>query len=279
MALVKIHRKWENETVQTTQGEPEFVGQVLDIFQRCERIMSDVWDHVSYAEVLLDDGSTRTICLGGTEFGPEYLAKIDADPAVIADWKARKEAEQQEKLAAQLKAQAEEEAERYEAACMRNALAPHKGRTVAVHKGRKVPKGTTGVVVWEGSDAYRGEARIGIKDAQGQIHYTAAENATANVTKPEGMTWAEFVDKQLKERPVQNEGAQILATGQVGLCFYAVGDRFGIALTSRKEQGRYVDVVWANLDEVVRVEGPITLPAGEPKVRAPVIEDDIIVPF
>lgn len=285
MALTKIDRKWDSVTNTRTvsvAGSPEHVGRVLDIYGKCERIMSDVWDTVSYAVVLLDDGSTETIHLGTSEFGWDYEAKVDADPQVIADWKARVAAAEKAAHEALMKAEAEARVKQYEADCKRAALAPIKGRTVTVTKGRKVPVGTTGVVVWEGSDSYRGEARIGIKDASGHIHYTAASNATANVTKPDGLTWVQFVEGQRASRPVKDAGAKILATGQVGLCFYVSDDRFGIAVTSRKVQGRYVDVVWANAGEAVRVEDPVTLPTGTPEVKAaPVVkdEDEVVVPF
>jgi hypothetical protein len=53
-----------------------------------------------------------------------------------------------------------------------------KDQTVVVVKGRKVPKGTTGVVMWTGVDAYD-KPRIGFRDAAGQTHWTAASNVQA----------------------------------------------------------------------------------------------------
>lgn len=50
-----------------------------------------------------------------------------------------------------------------------------KGQTVTVVKGRKVAKGTTGVVFWVGEDAW-GKARIGFKDEAGETFWTAASN-------------------------------------------------------------------------------------------------------
>jgi hypothetical protein len=50
-----------------------------------------------------------------------------------------------------------------------------KGQTVTVVKGRKVAKGTTGVVLWTGEDAY-GKTRIGFKSDDGKTHWTAASN-------------------------------------------------------------------------------------------------------
>lgn len=50
-----------------------------------------------------------------------------------------------------------------------------KGQTVTVVKGRKVPKGTTGTIAWIGEDDW-GKARVGIKTADGEMHFTAQSN-------------------------------------------------------------------------------------------------------
>lgn len=50
-----------------------------------------------------------------------------------------------------------------------------KGMRVIVARGRKVPKGTTGIVVWIGDDAYGGQ-RCGVKDDAGATHWTALGN-------------------------------------------------------------------------------------------------------
>lgn len=57
-------------------------------------------------------------------------------------------------------------------AARKNSLA--KGVTAEVVKGRKVAKGTTGVVIWIGNGQY-GE-RVGLKDADGNVHWTASSN-------------------------------------------------------------------------------------------------------
>lgn len=50
-----------------------------------------------------------------------------------------------------------------------------KGAFVRVTKGRKVPIGTEGIVIWSGPSMYG--QRIGIKDRTGLVHWTAASNA------------------------------------------------------------------------------------------------------
>ena len=52
------------------------------------------------------------------------------------------------------------------------------GQSVVVVKGRKVPKGTTGVITWTGFDSYD-KPRIGFRDEAGEIHWTAASNVEA----------------------------------------------------------------------------------------------------
>lgn len=49
-----------------------------------------------------------------------------------------------------------------------------KGKTVRVTKGRKVPIGTEGEVFWLGENRYGW--RVGIKDADGTVHWTAEAN-------------------------------------------------------------------------------------------------------
>jgi len=56
------------------------------------------------------------------------------------------------------------------------------GKTVEVFKGRKVPHGTRGVVVYFKSTNYSGQpivgwrTRIGLKDTEGNVFYTAIDN-------------------------------------------------------------------------------------------------------
>lgn len=61
------------------------------------------------------------------------------------------------------------------AADLEDAATPRKGKRVRVVRGRKVPRGTEGVVIWLGVDDW-GKARLGLKDADGNAHWTAASN-------------------------------------------------------------------------------------------------------
>lgn len=53
-----------------------------------------------------------------------------------------------------------------------------KGTRVRVVRGRKVAKGTEGVIIWLGSSTYMGKTvgRCGIKDDKGTVHWTATAN-------------------------------------------------------------------------------------------------------
>jgi hypothetical protein len=90
---------------------------------------------------------------------PRTTYTIDATPDVIAKWEARR--------AAQVK----HEHDMQELAAI---MTPEVGKQLEVIKGRKVPKGTMGVCFWIGNSAY-GE-RVGIKDANNTVHWTAISN-------------------------------------------------------------------------------------------------------
>lgn len=68
----------------------------------------------------------------------------------------------------------------YEAAQeRRRQLAPAKGKVVVVARGRKVPKGTEGVVFWIGNNGY-GES-VGLLLADGSKVFTASKNCDAKL--------------------------------------------------------------------------------------------------
>lgn len=51
---------------------------------------------------------------------------------------------------------------------------PERGKLLKVVKGRKVPIGTSGTCIWTGNGRF-GE-RVGLKDAEGTVHWTAMSN-------------------------------------------------------------------------------------------------------
>ncbi len=59
---------------------------------------------------------------------------------------------------------------------LRNALKENiPSIPVEVFKGRKVPVGTVGEIAWVGIDQFA-NVKVGIKDAQGEVHFTAISN-------------------------------------------------------------------------------------------------------
>jgi hypothetical protein len=97
--------------------------------------------------------------------------KVDATPEVIAAWQAWSEVKRQEYL----KRDREEQARKVS-----------KGKMVVVARGRKVPKGTTGIVFWYGAGQW-GD-RVGVKDSRGTVHWTAAVNCDVILSNQEKLT-------------------------------------------------------------------------------------------
>lgn len=69
-----------------------------------------------------------------------------------------------------------------------SASRPDMGRKVRVVKGRKVPLGTEGIVVYNALHNIHNRGRlvnrvrrVGIEDASGTVHYTAASNVVVIV--------------------------------------------------------------------------------------------------
>lgn len=71
--------------------------------------------------------------------------------------------------------EARAEAHRAEQAALLEAGTIVKGARVIVARGRKVAKGTEGVVFWLGTDSY-GNDKIGIRTDEDETHFTATKN-------------------------------------------------------------------------------------------------------
>lgn len=96
-----------------------------------------------------------------------------------------------------------------------------KGQTVTVVRGVKVPKGTTGVVIWVGTGDY-GE-RVGVKDAAGTVHWTASKNvevaaptapAPAAAAAPVPATDARIAALEARVAALEATLAQLLGTDE-----------------------------------------------------------------
>lgn len=111
-----------------------------------------VWDDEAGKPVEVTYASTR----GWTY--PNH-AEADATPEVQAKYEAWRAAR---------------EAERRAAEAAREAATPRRGKRLRVVKGRKVPVGVEGECIWTGNGHYG--PRVGIKDDEGEVHWTAASN-------------------------------------------------------------------------------------------------------
>lgn len=138
-------------------GHEHYVGYGRSITE------SVVWDP--------ERGAPRMVTthVSDSEYGySEWLAEVavDASLEVVAaygTWKVRVEAE---------RAEAERE---------REAGRLVKGKLVEVVRGRKVPVGTKGVLIWIGASRF-GD-RVGVKDEAGEVHWTAAGNVEVVVER------------------------------------------------------------------------------------------------
>lgn len=143
------HPKSEEFTV-------EYEGHVVGL-----REMNGYDDSDFYAVVWDAEAAAPKEVMYATTRGWTYnnSASVDATPEVMEAYNAYQEAAR----VTYLRYRAEQE-----------ASVPSKGKRVTVVKGRKVPVGTTGTVIWHGEGNYGW--RVGVKDADGEVHWTAASN-------------------------------------------------------------------------------------------------------
>jgi hypothetical protein len=181
------HGTTKDYTTGVVSPLPTYDGAVLGFRSRTERVMSDVWEYFTYA-VVWDGSGLKEVTLHSTYPSHYATATVDATP----DVKAAALAFLTAKALAKHKAGWADNVDKAVAA----TKVPSKGKSVVVVKGRKVPKGTTGTVVWYGPGKnfgpvpkYRGgwsvstPMRVGLKDASGTVHWTDAANV--EVTNPD----------------------------------------------------------------------------------------------
>lgn len=144
------------------KGEVRYEGRVVAVGERNGYDDSDF-----YAVVMEDDGTFVQVITGSTRWYGHDAVTLDATPDVMAAYLAHLAAE---RIAAE------------EAVAAREAARLARGVRVRVVKGRKVPKGTEGTVVWIGVDQYGSrygttKHRIGIRpDGDGDTVFTAGSN-------------------------------------------------------------------------------------------------------
>lgn len=153
-------RIWTGKDTEADKGDEFYdvtwAGRVLRLVEHNYHDDSDffaeVWDE--------EKGEPREVWYATTR-GWTYNngASVDADEATLAAYAAYRDKRYR---------RAAEERRAYE----ESRLA--RGRRVRVVKGRKVPVGTEGTLIWLGGGRFGG--RVGLKDDEGTVHFTAAGN-------------------------------------------------------------------------------------------------------
>lgn len=126
-----------------------------------------------------------------------------------------------------------------------------KGSEVVVTSGRKVPKGTRGVVRWIGDASYGMRVGIAVPN-QDKLSYTDLKNVTAvypglNVGEVPCGGWRWLYQLHQEDRHVPQKGhmVRVRTTGQMGKVFWIGGSRIGFG--EGKDRS---NVVWAESREV-----------------------------
>lgn len=241
--------------------KPSYEGHCLETYtDHSVRIMSDVWANF-YGVVVWDSetAAPKKVQLGNSEFGYEGEATLDATPEVVAlyeAWKARQAAQAEE---ARLHAEeiAKENRAKEDEAEARAWLIerPTKGDKVVVVRGRKVAKGTVGIIRWEGGNDYG--PRIGMAvEGKEKLVYTSPSNVEVIFPglqpgeTPEG-GWAALAHRLRSERTFPVKGDQVRnAEGVTGVVFWVDkgnGSRLGFKTTPKS------DPIWADTSSVVKV--------------------------
>ncbi len=136
-----------------------------------------------------------------------------------------------------------------------------KGTTVVVVRGRKVPRGTIGVVRWEGDGEYG--PRVGLAvEGEDKLVYTAHKNVEAVYPgllpgqTPEG-GWVELYTRVQREQLLPQKGHRVKHrdSEQVGTVFWAQGGRIGFKTDATKAGAGVTN--WADACEVWMLSGPM----------------------
>ncbi|MBQ73343.1 MAG: hypothetical protein CMJ67_10610 [Planctomycetaceae bacterium] len=131
-----------------------------------------------------------------------------------------------------------------------------KGALVVVVRGRKVPRGTMGVVRWEGDGDYG--PRVGLAvEGEDKLVYTAYKNVDAVYPglmpgqDPEG-GWVELYERVQREQRLPMKGHRIehRDSGMKGKVFWAQGSRIGF----KSDKGV---TNWSDAHEVWMLSGPM----------------------
>lgn len=291
MAIQKLERNPETGKYEPV-GDPEYVGCCL--FTTADynvRKMSDIWADDYFMVVWTGNGTKRVFTHSNFDLQyPAANAEVDATPevkAAYAEWKAEQDRLAAERARRNAEAEAKQRAEQWEKDCERLAKCPVRGSTVRVIKGRKVPVGTEGEVVWKGDDRWSGGTRIGIKDASGKVQYTNSDNAErTDVVKADDQTWTDYWQARNDNLPSKDSMVRVNKTGQVGKVFWMQGSRIGVAMSpDRDDSGKHSEVEWHLVEGVTTLTDTAAAKAEWEAKATPVSKpskprtEDIVVPF
>lgn len=261
---------WDN-------GDESHAGLVVGgPYTRCVRVMSDIYSDENYAQVWNPDTKrVDEVHIGGAFELNTRRAQVvvDATPEVLEAM--AKQREEASAVSAKAAAAAEVVAAKAE------VLAPRKGRTVQVVGGRKVPRGTKGVMFWQ-NDA-KSPTRIGMKDANDTTHWVdirwcqavyedfpvGGEPACGWVAYRDALRAQEHGYKAMLPKVRKGDTVTLSTSGLTGTVFWAQDTRIGVGLGTEKDAaGYYKDKAWADISEVAIVNGVVVggAPAPAPAV-------------
>lgn len=252
-------RNQETEKDEWVDGGVTHEGLVMGAaYQREERVMSDVYAMVSYCQVWNPvTGEPENKALGAafeceSSFG---TATVDCPPEITKAWAAK------QKVARDAQEVARQEASRVRAEKEAEAELKQirKGVEAIVVKGRKVPRGTRGTIIWTGGGNHG--PRVGLKGpGDANPHWTAEDNVEAIIPglepgeTPEG-GWVAFRNATRKAQtdweasfPVKGDRVRILASGVEGKVFWAKAERLGV------KRPKSDDAIWCDAWEVVVID-------------------------
>lgn len=136
-------------------GETTHEGLVIREFRKDTRVMSDIYSIERYAEVWNpDENRTETVHVGGAFECNTRSGDVTVD--IAGEHLAAYEAE----VERQAELQRQFDAEKARKRALRRHNSPERGKTMRVIRGRKVPKGTEGIVFWIGN----GRAGLALDD-------------------------------------------------------------------------------------------------------------------
>ena len=239
---------------------PTYEGYCLEEYTDYNvRVMSDVWADM-YGVLVWDDEKKRPVQIGtgNSECGSRATVTLDATPEVHALHTAWKEAEAAKAEESRIHGEAvdNERRKKDREANARERLIgnPRKGDTVVVVKGRKVPKGTVGIIKWEGGNDYG--PRIGMAvEGEAKLVYTSPSNVEGIFPglkpgeTPEG-GWAGLAERITTELVLPTKGHRVRSNdNKEGKVMWAAPDGSRLGFKEKPKS----DPIWADTKDVVRL--------------------------